>query len=118
MDGASNEDGRGAGIVLRDNNGLTTEQSIKYIFPVSNNESEYEALLAGLCLAKECGIQNIKVYCDSQLVVQQLNDVFQLVISKRLEDPILHLLEARRGTTGRVKPETLQKKGQYLHHHR
>ncbi|XP_025640747.1 uncharacterized protein [Arachis hypogaea] len=78
IDGAANEDGGGAGIVLRDKDGIFTEQSIKYTFPVSNNQSEYEALLAGMRLAKGCGIQNIKIYCDSLLVVQQVNDVFQV----------------------------------------
>ncbi|XP_072061951.1 uncharacterized protein [Arachis hypogaea] len=78
VDGASNEGGGGAGIVLRDNNELITEQSIKYMFPISNNQSEYEALLASLHLAKECGIQSIKVYCDSLLVVQQVNDLIQV----------------------------------------
>ncbi|KAL1294015.1 hypothetical protein AAHE18_19G110500 [Arachis hypogaea] len=71
VDGAANEDDKGAGIVLKDKDGISTEQSIKYMFPVNNNQSEYEALLAGMHLAKECGIQNIKVYCDSLLVVQQ-----------------------------------------------
>ncbi|XP_057721342.1 uncharacterized protein LOC130935562 [Arachis stenosperma] len=47
------------------------------MFPISNNQFEYEALIAGMRLAKGCEIQNIMVYCDSLLVVQQVNDVFQ-----------------------------------------
>ena len=41
-------------------------------FPATNNEAEYEALIAGLCLAKEMGLQQLKVYSDSQLVVNQV----------------------------------------------
>ncbi|XP_072062007.1 uncharacterized protein [Arachis hypogaea] len=84
VDGASNEDDGGAGIVLKDKEGISTEKSIKYMFLISNNQSEYEALLAGMRLAKECGIQNIKVYCDSLFVVQQVNDVFQREKSPKL----------------------------------
>ncbi|KAG7578991.1 Ribonuclease H domain [Arabidopsis thaliana x Arabidopsis arenosa] len=41
------------------------------MFPASNNEAEYEALLAGLRLALAIGAEKIIAYCDSQLVVKQ-----------------------------------------------
>ncbi|KAG7588679.1 Ribonuclease H domain [Arabidopsis suecica] len=41
------------------------------MFPASNNEAEYEALLAGLRLALAIGAEKIIAYCDSQLVVNQ-----------------------------------------------
>ncbi|KAG7552321.1 Ribonuclease H-like superfamily [Arabidopsis thaliana x Arabidopsis arenosa] len=41
------------------------------MFPASNNETEYEALLAGLRLALAIGAEKIIAYCDSQLVVNQ-----------------------------------------------
>ena len=34
-------------------------------FPTTNNEAEYEALVAGLDLAKATGVENIIVHCDS-----------------------------------------------------
>ncbi|XP_024014218.1 uncharacterized protein LOC112088171 [Eutrema salsugineum] len=37
----------------------------------SNNEAEYEALLAGLCLAQGIGVKKIEAFCDSQLVASQ-----------------------------------------------
>ena len=44
---------------------------------MANNETEYEALIAGLGLAKEMGIKQIKILSDSQLVVNQMNDTYQ-----------------------------------------
>lgn len=35
----------------------------------TNNEAEYEALLAGLRLAKDLGIIAVEIYCDSQLFI-------------------------------------------------
>jgi ribonuclease HI len=52
-------------------------EQIKYVFQilfeVSNNETEYEALLYGLHLAVSLGIKRLLVYGDSLLVVQQIN---------------------------------------------
>ena len=42
-------------------------------FPATNNEAEYEALIAGLRLALNLGIEELQVYSDSMLVVSQLN---------------------------------------------
>ena len=72
VDGASNVRGAGMGIVLITPNGLALEQAIKLEFTASNNDSEYEALLAGLRRALELQIQDIAIYSDSQLVVNQI----------------------------------------------
>ena len=37
-------------------------------FHTTNNEAEYEALVAGLDLAKAVGVTSVVVYCDSQVV--------------------------------------------------
>ena len=47
------------------------EQSFRLIFHASNNEAEYEALIAGLRLAHGLKIHNVHAYCDSQLVASQ-----------------------------------------------
>ena len=69
IDGSSNMNGSGASIVLES----LTREKVKYAlrleFPASNNEAEYEALLAGLHLAKEMRAEQIRIYNDSQLVV-------------------------------------------------
>jgi hypothetical protein len=42
-------------------------------FPqASNNEAEYEALLHGMKMAKACGATQLKIFGDSNLVVQQV----------------------------------------------
>lgn len=52
MDGPSNAEGYGAGIVLQSpNRQETIEYAFKLRFRASNNKAEYEALLAGLQLA-------------------------------------------------------------------
>jgi ribonuclease HI len=38
----------------------------------SNNEVEYEALLHGMKMAKACGATRLKIFGDSNLVVQQV----------------------------------------------
>jgi ribonuclease HI len=38
----------------------------------SNNEAEYEALLHGMSMAKACGATHLKIFRDSNLVVQQV----------------------------------------------
>ncbi|GMP62006.1 hypothetical protein CsSME_00024275 [Camellia sinensis var. sinensis] len=48
VDEASNKHGAGLGIVLTSPNGMVIEQAITLGFSASNNEAEYEALLAEL----------------------------------------------------------------------
>jgi ribonuclease HI len=38
----------------------------------SNNEAEYEDLLHGMKMAKACGATRLKIFGDSNLVVQQV----------------------------------------------
>ncbi|XP_074373822.1 uncharacterized protein LOC141714189 [Apium graveolens] len=46
-------------------------------FPTINNEAEYEALIAGLGLARAVKAKNLKVCGDSRLVVAQVNGEFE-----------------------------------------
>ena len=50
---------------------------IRLDFPTTNNEAEYEALVAGLDLAKVAGAENIVVHCDSQVVTSQINGDYE-----------------------------------------
>lgn len=36
---------------------------------VTNNETEYKAMIEGFEIAKEVGAQDLKVYNDSQLII-------------------------------------------------
>lgn len=45
---------------------------LKIWFDASNNEVEYEELIAGLGLAKDVSTKRLKVFLDSTLVIQQV----------------------------------------------
>ncbi|XP_025647999.1 uncharacterized protein [Arachis hypogaea] len=60
VDGSSNNGGCGAGIRLEAEDGFILEHSIHLAFKASNNQSEYEALLAGLRLCLDLQISTIK----------------------------------------------------------
>lgn len=46
-------------------------------FPMINNESKYETLVAGLDLAKHAGATSVVVYCNSQVVTSEVNGDFE-----------------------------------------
>ncbi|XP_062104426.1 uncharacterized protein LOC133815626 [Humulus lupulus] len=71
-DGASNSQGAGIGIVLEAPSGLKIEEAICLEQSTMNNEAEYEALIYGLELAREMGIQRLNVRGDSQLMIEQV----------------------------------------------
>ena len=50
-------------------------QISKAIGPATHNVAEYRALIEGLELARDYEIQRIRVYTDSELVVDQVNGV-------------------------------------------
>ncbi|XP_072066845.1 uncharacterized protein [Arachis hypogaea] len=60
VDGSSNNEGCGAGIRLEAEDGFILEHSIHLAFKASNNQSEYEALIAGLRLCLDLQISAIK----------------------------------------------------------
>jgi ribonuclease HI len=73
FDGSKRVEGAGARVVLISTQG----DKMKYVLPMSfpqasNNEAEYEALLHGMMMAKACGATRLKIFSDSNLVVQQV----------------------------------------------
>ena len=72
VDGSSNQQGSGAGVILEGPNGLLIEQTLRFAFKSSNNQAEYEALIAGILLAKEMGAQCLLAKSDSLLVTGQV----------------------------------------------
>ena len=71
-DGASNLQGSGAGLVLVTPEANTLEIALKFLFKASNNESEYEAIIAELRIAADLGAQQMVVYNDSAVVIGQI----------------------------------------------
>jgi ribonuclease HI len=74
FDGAQNRTGVGVGVVFISPLGVQVKYAIRLHFPASNIMAEYEALLAGLRIARELGICRVEARGDSQLVVDQVND--------------------------------------------
>jgi len=77
VDGASNIKGSGAGVILEGPDGVLVEQTLQFAFKASNNQAEYETLLAGMSLAKDMSVKNLVVRSDSQLVTDQVVGNFQ-----------------------------------------
>ncbi|XP_021991940.1 uncharacterized protein LOC110888737 [Helianthus annuus] len=76
-DGASNEDGAGAGLRLVSPDKHEFTYAIRLDFKSTNNEAEYEAFLAGLRLAIKMGVRHIEAYVDSMLVAGQINGQYE-----------------------------------------
>ena len=74
VNGASNAQGSGAGLILTSTEGINIEYALRFRFQASNNESKYEAIISGLNLAHSLEIDQLEVYNDSQLVVRQIED--------------------------------------------
>ena len=77
IDWVSRQFGVGIGLQLRTPSGDNIEQSIRLGFSASNNESKYEAILAGLELAAAVSADRLLIQSDSQLVVGQVNEEFE-----------------------------------------
>ena len=77
VDGSSNENGSGAGVILISPEGHRFHSALRFGFEASKNKAEYEALLAGLRVARELKASSIQCYSDSQLVVNQVSGEYQ-----------------------------------------
>ncbi|XP_074342880.1 uncharacterized protein LOC141680595 [Apium graveolens] len=77
VDGAVNNGGAGAGIILISPEGHHLMTAIHFKFYPTNNDAEYEALINGLKVALEMGVRNLITRTDSELVVNQVNGGFQ-----------------------------------------
>jgi len=71
VDGSSNQQGNGAGIILEGPNKLLIDQALRFTFKANNKQAEYETLVAGMVLAKELGARSLLVKSDSLLVTGQ-----------------------------------------------
>ncbi|XP_057452459.1 uncharacterized protein LOC130744287 [Lotus japonicus] len=98
VDGSTNENESGAGVTLQGPGELVLEQSLRFQFKTSNNQAEYEALIAGLILAIEGQIDSLLVRTDSLLVASQVNGEFQVK-----EPALIKYVERVRQLMGRLQ---------------
>src|SRR5580693_1122205 len=66
------------GVVVRRPDGTTHESLGKYIGRATNNVAEYYALIAALDYAAASGIRRLRVYSDSQLIVNQIKGLYKV----------------------------------------
>nr|GEY47801.1 reverse transcriptase domain-containing protein [Tanacetum cinerariifolium] len=71
-DGSSCVDGSGAGLILTSPEGVEFTYVLRFQFIASNNEAEYEALVAGLRIAVRMRVKNVQVNVYSKLVANQV----------------------------------------------
>ena len=77
IDGSSNMNGSGMSIILESPTREKISYALRLEFPAPNNETEYEALFVRLQLAKELRAEQLGIYNDSKLVVNQVNGDYQ-----------------------------------------
>ena len=76
-DESSNRQAEGADVVLLSPEGDVVECMICLDFPATNNKAEYEALVAGLDLARAAGATSVVIYCDSQVITNKINGDYE-----------------------------------------
>ncbi|XP_073294499.1 uncharacterized protein [Primulina huaijiensis] len=92
-DGASNLSGCGVGVVLISPSEEKIKLALRIDSRITNNEAEYEDVLAGLQAVREVGASRVIIYSDSQLVTQQIKGVYEARNEKMFK--YLGLINAR-----------------------
>ncbi|KAK9740384.1 hypothetical protein RND81_03G031300 [Saponaria officinalis] len=77
FDGSYTQHGTGVGFLLIAPNKEETRMACEVTGAATNNKVEYEALLLGLESLIDRKAQNVEIYEDSQLVVNQVSGLFQ-----------------------------------------
>ena len=91
VDETANAQGSGASLILTSPDGIDMEYALRFDFQASNNEAEYEAVIAGLNLAHSMEADQLEVSSDSQLVVKKIEDSYEA----KGEKMILYLKKVR-----------------------
>ncbi|GJU94371.1 reverse transcriptase domain-containing protein [Tanacetum coccineum] len=87
--GSSCVDGSGAGLILTNPEGAEFTYALRFRFNATNNEAEYEALMASLRIAEQVGVKNLQANVDSRLVANQHARRNKICSSKSHTDRIL-----------------------------
>ncbi|XP_059432543.1 uncharacterized protein LOC132165870 [Corylus avellana] len=77
VDGSSTKRNGGARVVMITPDGRELKSSLRLEFKTTNNEAEYEAVIAGLGLAQELEAELVEVRSDSQVIVGHIRGEFE-----------------------------------------
>ncbi|XP_074304434.1 uncharacterized protein LOC141639154 [Silene latifolia] len=78
FDGAARRDGAGAGVVFISPQNHVMPYSFTLTQFCSNNVAEYQALILGLQMVIEIGVRDMDIYRDSELVISQVLDEYEV----------------------------------------
>jgi ribonuclease HI len=118
VDGASSVKGADIGVTMVSPKGDVLNYALQLLLTTSNNTAKYEAMLAGLRLAKVVGARQVLLYNDSQLAVNQISRLYEVRDQKlekyleelpRLSNEFEHIeiLHITRGLNRKDKPITV-----------
>ncbi|KKR14931.1 MAG: Ribonuclease H [Candidatus Falkowbacteria bacterium GW2011_GWA2_39_24] len=68
----------GIGVMIKDDKGKEVKTIAKYLGKATNNQAEYQAVLAGIEAAVKLKATEAEFYLDSELVVKQLNREYKV----------------------------------------
>jgi len=68
----------GIGVLVTDSSGRVLSQVSRYIGETTNNVAEYIALIQGLLEAAFLGAVEVEAFCDSELMVKQLQGLYRV----------------------------------------
>lgn len=66
------------GVVLADEHGQVIDERGRTIGKTTNNEAEYRALIYGLEMAAQHGVDDLEIRTDSELLARQLSGLYKV----------------------------------------
>ncbi|GKE44184.1 reverse transcriptase domain-containing protein, partial [Tanacetum coccineum] len=101
-------DGSEAGLILTNPEGAEFTYAMRFRFEATNNEAEYEALIAGLRIAEQIGIKALQAHVDSRI---RHDPIFEQSKNARKKlQGIFH-----QASTTEQKQESICPKQDYIH---
>ena len=67
-----------AGVVIEDSHGKLLARGKKYLGRLTNNQAEYQALILGLKAVAKYHPAAVRIYMDSELVINQMNGRYKV----------------------------------------
>ncbi len=68
----------GIGVVIKDEKGAVVHEVSEYLGETTNNQAEYQALIAALEAAHKIGAQALEIHADSELIVNQVKGLYKV----------------------------------------